>query len=1105
MKKIKLVTLLFSSILIGGSVVIPSALLTSCSSNEYNNYEYDQNSQIFSTSSEFFDWYNIYIAIQQLASSIQSFNKLENIKTKLVKCAPNLFNNDIIFNIKNIKFENNILSIPIKNNDNVQLLQVEFSALNLNSLDANINSLNYYGIQANSVFFNKSLNDVANLSPNQILSSISTYSNSNLDVENAYIYSDYRIQDDNSLKYYIFLPNQKVPYGILDIYSSSVSVPSVTPIDAIKNLGNISNDWERVINWNTPTIETTQYKYIQNVLSDNLVPIENIISSFQSAIDSQIVKTEFMKNLNDNNGIKGNIIEDFYYCAKNLFAKIIDSWTGTNILDLNIFCGNDITLNNNELNGNLVLQFSNMNEIEEVINKDNFYFNINIPEIHVPVGGTVGLIISFNNSNISPWISTQSTINKTGYLTSAFNNLSVQLYLNDEICYEFSSTNNYEMIFPNSFSQSTIVQNVYPGKNILQTTDTFSQSLSDPELPEQLKNANKNYIQNEITKFSTTFKSVQNILLKIADNPTIYDFLISINNDLYNLIYALTKNKEIAEVVGDLFSNQNLSTFLFNNLDNIINLINDLLPESVSKNGLLSMLYDIKNSNKNISDMKDTVSNIVALAPMLEKVLSKQLGWLLDIITPLLENLSQDPNIFDCLLSQLPSIFDTLSVQEGKVGKIGNALLNYFSNLIEFANTYDPNCVDNNIAANSYKDIHVLDFFVNEFTKGNNNSLFNILFAIIGSDNSTIQLISNIVNAINFNMTCKIRKSVKNQLLGTYNYETINLYQLIQRIITSFFNDVQLEDGTTTDLSSAIANNIEITNSQYLFSYDANNNYINQDSTWSFHLKQKITINTLPIAALISKENINIDLSNLDLPNSINSVISMLINNTLPVNLVISPQNTVEVNFSATNSYLFPVINKKGELNWNYSTNNTINVNASSILNDSNKRVSAQQKCYGNSFGILKTLLSSFISTKAITNKIKWMETDLKDPKIVDNYNNSSYVSQLYINQLIDDRSLETNFKQWVSNQNNYKLETDKYIINYDSLNEFINKNFSFSSSFNNNNYVYWNATITSANYKLFSQTNTATLNIVFPCPVLIIKPDNTCYLSNNFTLLVHL
>ena len=61
----------------------------------------------------------------------------------------------------------------------------------------------------------------------------------------------------------------------------------------------------------------------------------------------------------------------------------------------------------------------------------------------------------------------------------------------------------------------------------------------------------------------------------------------------------------------------------------------------------------------------------------------------------------------------------------------------------------------------------------------------------------------------------------------------------------------------------------------------------------------------VPADVRISKENINIDLSNLDLPNSINSVISMLINNTLPVNLVISPQNTVEVNFSATNSYLF--------------------------------------------------------------------------------------------------------------------------------------------------------------------------------------------------------
>ncbi len=1098
MKKFRIWTSLVCSTLVLGGTLTPALILTSCSSSK-NDYKYNIDSKNFQTSQSMFGWSNIFDAVQQLGAKNQ-FNKVPQILNKLIDVAPNLFDQSTKLDIVSMEWNNNILRIPILNNVNVVNIQIKFKDISLSSID--VPSSNVFGIQANSTFFNMTINDISNLSGNEILSLINQNSYSNLPSD-SYIYTDYKILSNDSIKYYIFLPNLKIPVGIINIYFTTLNAPTVIPLEQISKL-NINNDWQDIVNWQTPSIDTNQYSYIENILPNDLHPDRNIISTYNTAAKSNIVLRKFESNLYSGEGVKKNIINDYYYCVKNVISNIVNSWLGSNLLDLNVYCGNNIIVENDKISGNFALQFENTTSISQLISKNNFYLNIDIPEIEIPKNGVFVMIINFQQSKISPALSMQSTINNTGFLTNAFNNVSLELFSNNICLYKYESNDNSYMFMPNSLTQSTIVKNVYPGTSIIENTNLFEKSINNLAKSD-LNNINKHYIESEITKFKIMLNAIQNIIVYSGTNPTIYEFLTNINNDLYNVILALTNNEYIASIVGNLFTNQKVSTFLYYNLDNIINVINDLIPESEAKMGLLGMLYDIKKSNSNLDQMKIWVSNLVSLKPMLEKVLNGQLGWLLQIIGPLLENISLDPNIFDCLLSMLPDIFVTLLSQSGTIGNLGNALIKYFANLIDFANNYDPDCVKNPISTNAYKDLRVLDFIVSEFTEGNDNSLMDIILAIVGNNNSTVNTISNVLKAINFKMNCKIRTSVKNQILQTYNYEEKNLYDVIKWIINEFFLKVKLEDGTTTDLYSAISNNLIYTYQDIKFEYDTSNNWINQECNWIFNIKQKITFNTLPIAALISKENIKIDLSNLNLPSWVNSIVNLLLNNALPVNIVVSPNNSINAFFEANNSRLFPVVSKNGSINWNYLTNNTVVTDVSNILNDSNVRTSPQEKCYGSSYALLKTALSSFISTKAYTNKITWMQTQLENPVIINNYNNDSYISELYMNQLYDDASLITDFQNWITDSNNYKYENNQYLINYESLNIFISERFDFSKYFLDNNFASYMTTITSANYKVFSDTNSYTLNIVFPCPVLIIKPDNSCYLSNSYTLTVNL
>lgn len=1096
MKRLKLLTSLICTTLVAGATIVPSIFLTSCSNNKNNKYTLE--GQTFKTSASFFGWDNIYIAIQELGAN-NKFNKVKEIINNLIKMAPNLFNNETGFDIVKITLNNNTLSIPITNNLVVNSIEVVFPKLNFSSLD--IPTSNIYSIQANSTFFNMTLEEIISLDGNEILSIINQNSFSNIPF-NSYIYPKYSILNNNSIIFYIFLPNEQSSVGILDIYLSDLSVPTVEPLDQIASL-NINNDWEKIVNWQTPSIESTKYSYIDDVISSNLIPTSEIISTYDTAIKSDIVRRNFETNLYKGESVVESLVNDYYYCVKNLISSIVDSWIGSNLLDLNVYCGNNIIVDENEkIFGNFVLQFQNTTEFKQTLSKDNFYFNIDFQDIEIPKNGTIVLIINFNNSEFRPALSTESTINKTAYLTTAFNNLSIEIFSNDISIYKYNSSNNSYMFMPNSYSQSTIVKKVLPGNNILENTSIFDESYNTLTIND-FQNLNKNYVQNELTKFKIALNSVQEILLFSATNPTIYDFITNINNEMYNLVYSLTNNKDIAKIVGNLFSQQNVSTFLYYNLDSIINVINSLLPESESKISLLNMLYDIKNSNNSPTEMKEWVSNLVSLKQIVEKVLSGSLGWLLNIISPLLTNISKDPNIFDCLLTMLPDILKIMSNQTGQAGQIGNSLLTYFTNLINFANTNDPDCLEKQIDIDKYKDIRVLDFIVNEFTQGNDNSLVDILVSIIGTGNTTINTIAKIVKAINFNMDCKIRVSFKNQILQTYNYENMNLYDVIKWVINSFFTDVKLEDGTTTDLYSAISNNLQYTYNQSNFSFNNQDKTISELDVWSFSLKQRVTINTLPIAALISKENVNIDLSSLNVSPIINSLVNILLNNALPVNLVINPTNTIKTTFEAINSPLFPVINNN-ELNWNYLTNNSIIIDLNNILNDSNVRETVQEKCYGSSYLLLKTLLPSLVSPNANINQKCWMSTDLNNTKIISNYNNSSYISELYVNQKVDDNTLANEFKTWVSDANNYTLQDNKYVINHESLNDFINKYFTFSSSFNNNNFASYISTITSQNYTLINTTSTCTLNILFPTQVLVIKPDNSCFLTNNYILITN-
>lgn len=1091
MKKKNLFALLTISCLIP-SVMLPTVLLTSCSNISFS-YSYNSDNQTIVLDSSVLGYNDIYYGVQAILSNDPQYNKWNLISDILINNIPSLFNEEII--ISNPILENFALLLDVTNNNSVKKIVINFPKLSFNTLTPPVS--NTYYVQANTVFLNNSLDDIKNLSSSDILNRIHEYGNVNLP-DSCYISSQMSVSTNDYIDYYIFLPDNKIPYGLLKIYQQDVIVPKVEPWGPINEFeGN--NTWENIINWYTPSIEGTTYKYIENIIT-NYNSSNNIISTYTSAKNSEIVDKYFSTFYND---IYLNLLNDLNYALKNSLSSLFSSWKLSNILDMNVFVGNDIVINNNKISGNYVIQFINPSEIILELNKENIYWNININNIKVPPKGIITLKFNFNNSCLYPYLSLQSDINNTAYLTSAFSNFSLELYLNDEKIYILNLDSEPYNLFSNSYTLKTIVKNVKDGNTILDANNQLFSSYTELDTY-QIKLINENYINNNIFKFKTILKSVQNILLLSAQNPTIFEFLTSLNNDIYNLVLSFTNNEALSLFIGNLFSNQKLSVFLYYNLDNLIKIFETLLPNSEARNSLLSMLYDIQKNITSPTDMEQWVANLLSLKPMIEKVLSNQLGWLLDIIGPLLENLSQDPNLFECLLTMLPDIFSTLSTQTNSIGAIGNSLILYFNNLINFANSYDPDCKNDQIQINQYKNIRVLDFIVNEFTEGNENSLLNILITIVGSNNSTINTISNIINAINFKMDCKIRISFKNQIFQTYNYEIMNLYDVIKWIINSFFLDVKLEDGSTTDLYTAICDNIQYSLIYNNFKIDFNNNFVNQSCEWLFSLKQKIIINTLPLAALISKENVNLDLSSLNLSPIVSNLINTLLNNAIPVNLVISTKNVIQANFEANNSRLVPNVDSNGDVNWQYMTNNSLYIDVSNIISESNVRNSTQEKCYGSSYTLLKTLLPGFVSTKTYTNKIVWMSTNLDKPIKINNYNNSSYISELQLNLLVDDTTLIESFTEWVSNVDNYFLVDNKYVINYDSLNTFVSEYFKFSDMFNEQNFAKYQATITSANYKLISNTNSFTFNIVFPCPVLIVKPDNSCYLSNSFTLTIN-
>ena len=1093
MKKRKLLSIIALSTL---SIPIFSsmAILTSCSESSFS-YTYDETSKTLTLNSKNIGYDNIYYGVQAILSNNNKYNDWKNISLLLSNNLPTLFTNSNI-EIANVNLNNYVLELTINNNDKVSTIKISFPKVNLNGL--NPPNSNIFYVQSNTVFFNNSIQDIINMSSERILNKIREISNVNLP-ENCYIDKSMSISSPNYVDFYIFLPESKQPYGLLKIYLENVEVPNVLPIGPINNFDS-TNEWSKIINWNVDSIEGTTYKYIDNIITD-YTSATPIVSSYSTAKSSQIVNNNFLYLYN--NDYLSNINDDFNYGAKNSLSLISTSWNVKNILDLNVYIGNTLVTNNDSyISGDYVIQFMNPLDYDVHLNSDNIYWNINIPDITVPSKGIVTIKFSFNNSDAKPYLTLASDIDNTAYLTTEFNNLSIELFVNNDKVFSENSSSNFKNFLKNSYTLKTIVKNVKFGNNLIDISDQLKSNIQNVTINDLTSN-NKEFVEANINKFKVMLKSIQNILLLSANNPTIIDFLYSLNNDIYNIIFSLTNNKYLSNLIANLFSNQKLSVFLFYNIDNIIGIIETMLPNSIEKASLLGMLYDIRNSNTSPTDMEDFVANLVSLKPMLEKVLSAQLGWLLKIIGPLLENLSLNPNLFDCILTMLPDILNVVASQTGQIGVIGNSILTYVSNLITFANTNDPDCANNPILNNKYEDIRVLDFVVNEFTQGNENSLMDILGLIIGPNNATINTIINVVKAVNFNINCKIRVSKKGIIVQTYNYENKNLYDVIKWIINAFFTEVKLADGTITDLYSAISNNLQFTHTQNNLTYDNQQYSVNAYDNWTFNLKQQITINTLPIAALISKENINLDLSSLNVPPILNSLINVLINNAIPVNLVISPKNVVKTSFESINSHLFPLIETDGKLRWNYLSNNTTIVDFSNVLNESNVRSTAQEKCYGGSFGLLKTLLPTFISLQATTNKITWMSTNNLNNETINNYNATSYISELYVNQLVDDLTLTTNFTTWISDKTNYYQAGDKFVINTTSLNQFINQNFKFSNSFGTN-FAYYHPTITSASYKLINNTNSYTLNIVFSAPTLVIKPDNTCVLTDSYTVTIN-
>lgn len=971
-----------------------SPLIVSCAStNSKNDFDYDANNQqleinkselVFpSANNNLFIAYNNLLETTKAKSSAIINEKLTAIYSQWLNSLGMQFS-EIQFDLTNITIDGFSISIPttikdlkVINSDNSQntptincnKTKINFASISLN----NINDLianNTYSAPATQLFPGYSLEDIQKLPEQKLLEKIPSLPNSTTIFKGGEnfplpTYSIIQTNDGSkALRVLIFTPNKSGGLGQILVTQSNLDIVPIQANQEVKNaLGDdVQNNWQEVVNkYMTPIPE-------QTLTSISGTSNANVVTSYEAAQNSSLVTQKIASYTKDITTFKTNLETDLDFFLKNYLTSLSTAWEQPGLITSGIFTSNNLTIdeNNKLLTGSIAIMLNN-----STTGTKKIALPITNQEILVNGNSTLTILIGFNKSSLSPCLVTQDATKNTAYLTTAFSNVSLNVYQSpinnssemktrdsSNVLTPIVSTNfpTSVNVFPYSYAMKTLVTNVGFGNNLISSTSLINESLKKLKV-DDLKNLQLNQINTTYQNVLVGVKAAQNLLLKIAENPTLFNFLQDINQDLYSIFYLLTNDANLSSIVSDLFSTKKVSEYLYTNLSKITALIKKLVNTYPQLSTVLNMLETIGNTNQTLAQMQEWVKSIESLYPTLEKLLGANIQWIMPLLKTIMTSLSKDdPSIISLIFNNIDPIFQFLlstnnaSNLDANVVKIIGIFHTYLKSLAEFS----AKQINASKDPNKYKNIKVLDILVYELTTPNKDStlLKSIVTVLqIIQPNSPIAPILDKINSM-IGSEIKIPSELKdyseaewkneqNKLTKKWTYKvktttikTTSLTTQLQKIIQSLVN-VTVNDKSS-DLYTSLSNNVQTTIVKNDFTYNSSSATVTQNLSVKMNFKETVKFDLMPLLVLLDNVTGEVSLSSSKAtsskpttpeaglstvtPGAIKvSILSLSLATTLPTDIVIMPDNYLQFSYIANNAKLRPNVNTNtGMINWAY-------------------------------------------------------------------------------------------------------------------------------------------------------------------------------------------
>lgn len=1185
-----------------------SPLIVSCASNNSkNDFDYDANNQqleinkselVFpSANNNLFIAYNNLLETTKAKSSAIINEKLTAIYSQWLNSLGMQFG-EIAFDLTNITIDGFSISIPttikdlkVINSDNSQntptincnKTKINFASISLN----NINDLianNTYSAPATQLFPGYSLEDIQKLPEQKLLEKIPSLPNSTTIFKGGEnfplpTYSIIQTNDGSkALRVLIFTPNKSGGLGQILVTQSNLDIVPIQANQEVKNaLGDdVQNNWQEVVNkYMTPIPE-------QTLTSISGTSNANVVTSYEAAQNSSLVTQKIASYTKDITTFKTNLETDLDFFLKNYLTSLSTAWEQPGLITSGIFTSNNLTIdeNNKLLTGSVAIMLNN-----STTGTKKIALPITNQEILVNGNSTLTILIGFNKSSLSPFLVTQDATKNTAYLTTAFSNVSLNVYQSpinnssemktrdsSNVATPIVSTNfpTSVNIFPYSYAMKTLVTNVGFGNNLISSTSLINESLKKLKV-DDLKNLQLNQINTTYQNVLVGVKAAQNLLLKIAENPTLFNFLQDINQDLYSIFYLLTNDANLSSIVSDLFSTKKVSEYLYTNLSKITALIKKLVNTYPQLSTVLNMLETIGNTNQTLAQMQEWVKSIESLYPTLEKLLGANIQWIMPLLKTIMTSLSKDdPSIISLIFNNIDPIFqfllstDNASNLDANVVKIIGIFNTYLKSLAEFS----AKQINASKDPNKYKNIKVLDILVYELTTANKDStLLKSIATVLQilQPNSPIAPILDKINAM-IGSEIKIPSELKDYseavwqnkkswFSWTYKVKTATIKKTpltnqLQKIIQSLVNVTV--GAKSSDLYTALSNNIQTTIVKNDFSYYSSSATVTQNLSVKMNFKETVKFDLMPLLVLLDNVTGEVSLSSSKVtskptipesdltdvsPGAIRlSILSISLATTLPTDIVIMPDNYLQLSYTANNAKLRPNVNTNtGMINWAYQLTEQIAIAYESkdqnnplykngVLPASNTKYTGptvMSSYYGSNYsskdktrflgvviGITVYLTDLISFNGGLTNYVT-ASTSLTNGTVIPNYNNAIYSAGATVEQLKSNTDFTTyladlinNYGQWTNGALSKKPEFS--LKDGNSLSTKIKEYFKFGSDFSTNKYVSYEYGFSASQYKLINDKYTYTFNLIFSVPVLY-KPygSTTSSLVTNLTFTI--